>query len=182
MVLALHSHLALRDLFLELFSSPSWLLRRLDIISDCLGEYSESPTAPVHWARLLTLLIHDRRALQENSDEDSLSSSPTSIDIRLLMARAHLPTCFSALKKYTAGNSKIPQETKRQKPINALRFALDFVNQQAPEAGFCSQINATVHNLEVICHFLMDKHLFGVLPSLIDILPKMLLRTSNILA
>ncbi|KAM7540883.1 hypothetical protein Aperf_G00000042064 [Anoplocephala perfoliata] len=150
MILALHTYLAPSDLSPELFSSPSWLLRRLDIINDCLGEYSESSTTPVYWTRLLSLLIHDRRVVQGNSEENSLSSSLTSMDGQLLMARSYLPTCFNTLKMYAAGKSKIPQETKRNEPINALRFVLDFVNQQAPEAGIYGQINATVHDLQKV--------------------------------
>lgn len=151
MVLALHAHLAPKDLSPEPFSSPSWLLRRLDIISDCLSEYSESLNAPISWVRLFTILIQDRRLPQASFDEDLLIPPPsTSMNNRLLMARAHLPICFDVLKKYAANHSNVSQDAKRQKPINAIRFALDYINQHAPDTGLRGQISATVYDSQVI--------------------------------
>nr|CDS28280.1 dedicator of cytokinesis protein [Hymenolepis microstoma] len=154
-ILALHAHLAPKDLSPEQFSSSSWLLPHLNKINDCLSEYSESPNASIPWVRLLAILFHNQRIPQASVDKDLFILPPSGfMDNRLLMASAHFPICFDVLKKYAAKHSNMPHDVKRQKPTNAIRFALDYINQHAQDAGLRGQISATVQDLQTISNCL----------------------------
>ncbi|VDN99978.1 unnamed protein product [Rodentolepis nana] len=156
MVLALHTHLAPKDLSPEPFSSSSRLLPHLNKINDCLSEYTESPNASIQWYRLLAVLFHNQKVPKNSVDRDLLIlPPPVSMDNRLLMASAHLPICFDILKKYAAKHSNMPQDFKRQEPTNSIRFALDYINQHAHDAGLRGQISAIVQDLQTISNCLI---------------------------
>lgn len=74
--------------------------------------------------------------------------------MRFLLARAHLPSCFRTLKEYTRadliGGGDLGSNGHSGGVLSSgLRFAIEFVNSQAPDAGFRTQLSASVDILHV---------------------------------
>ncbi|KAL5112355.1 hypothetical protein TcWFU_006619 [Taenia crassiceps] len=153
MALALHSHLTSNDLILDTSPSFSWFTRRLGVVTECLS-YLTEPSTNLDWHHLLSHLIYDRR-VHGNQEGDPLFPTLAPPDVRLLLAKAHFPACFRALKEYAKADSMEGGDLGSNGHIggvssSGLRFAIELVDAQAPDAGFQTQLNASVDVLHDI--------------------------------
>ena len=151
MVMALHIQLAPTNFpFSADCSIPTWLTQRLNIISECLSDLSKFPQS-IKWHWLLSHLVEDCRAQGIRGMDSPLSSTAPS-DIHYVLAKSHLPACFQALKELARlGNVAAADRTRGLGP-SGMRFAMDFANSQAPDAGFDNQLSATMDILQVRNH------------------------------